>query len=160
MQTAKQLLGDFVSTYCAYNNKSTCHYQDHYRVNIPCVCVSLKSRRKIKRRNPQVIALRNFRMENLLGDEWDVKSKHATADMLRRWRDRCSLVKNPKRRFRFTANLDKRDQAAAIRKNIQVSSYPIFSNTNTNTNTNICFHITTCIFLSLFLFIYLLFPLP
>ncbi|XP_070023558.1 calcium-transporting ATPase 2, plasma membrane-type-like isoform X2 [Nicotiana sylvestris] len=36
--------------------------------------------------------------------------------MLRRWRSLCGVVKNPKRRFRFTANLSKRYEAAAMRR--------------------------------------------
>ncbi|KAL3646422.1 Calcium-transporting ATPase 2, plasma membrane-type [Castilleja foliolosa] len=58
-------------------------------------------------------------MENLLSDKWDVKPKHAPEEALQRWRDLCGVVKNPKRRFRFTANLSKRYQAAEMRKTNQ-----------------------------------------
>ncbi|XP_075482941.1 calcium-transporting ATPase 2, plasma membrane-type-like [Primulina tabacum] len=58
-------------------------------------------------------------MESLLSEKWDVKPKHASAETLQRWRDLCGLVKNPKRRFRFTANLSKRHEAAAMRKTNQ-----------------------------------------
>ncbi|GFP90285.1 calcium-transporting ATPase 2 plasma membrane-type [Phtheirospermum japonicum] len=58
-------------------------------------------------------------MENLLSDKWDVKPKHAPEEALQRWRDLCGVVKNPKRRFRFTANLSKRYEAAAMRKTNQ-----------------------------------------
>ncbi|XP_073293848.1 calcium-transporting ATPase 2, plasma membrane-type-like [Primulina huaijiensis] len=58
-------------------------------------------------------------MESLLSDKWDVEPKHASAEALQRWRDLCGLVKNPKRRFRFTANLSKRHEAAAMRKTNQ-----------------------------------------
>ncbi|KAL2895037.1 Calcium-transporting ATPase 2 plasma membrane-type [Bienertia sinuspersici] len=56
-------------------------------------------------------------MESLLNDEFvDVKAKNSSEDALRRWRSLCWLVKNPKRRFRFTANLNKRSEAQAIRR--------------------------------------------
>ncbi|KAL7131660.1 hypothetical protein ABFS83_12G018900 [Erythranthe nasuta] len=55
-------------------------------------------------------------MENLLSENWNFESKHATAEALQRWRDRCSVVKNPKRRFRFTANIPKRNEASEMRK--------------------------------------------
>ncbi|KAL0431497.1 UNVERIFIED_CONTAM: Calcium-transporting ATPase 2, plasma membrane-type [Sesamum radiatum] len=58
-------------------------------------------------------------MESLLSDKWDVKAKHSSSEALQRWRDLCGVVKNPKRRFRFTANLSKRDEAAAMRKTYQ-----------------------------------------
>ncbi|CAA2956056.1 calcium-transporting ATPase 2, plasma membrane-type [Olea europaea subsp. europaea] len=58
-------------------------------------------------------------MENLLSDKWEVKSKHSSEEVLQRWRTLCGVVKNPKRRFRFTANLSKRYEAAAIRKTNQ-----------------------------------------
>ncbi|KAL6530041.1 Calcium-transporting ATPase 2, plasma membrane-type [Orobanche minor] len=58
-------------------------------------------------------------MESLLSDKWDVNPKHAPEEALQRWRDLCGVVKNPKRRFRFTANLSKRYEAAAMRKTNQ-----------------------------------------
>ncbi|KAK4426417.1 Calcium-transporting ATPase 2, plasma membrane-type [Sesamum alatum] len=58
-------------------------------------------------------------MESLLSDQWDVKAKHSSSEALQRWRDLCGVVKNPKRRFRFTANLSKRHEAAAMRKTYQ-----------------------------------------
>ncbi|KAL3640334.1 Calcium-transporting ATPase 2, plasma membrane-type [Castilleja foliolosa] len=58
-------------------------------------------------------------MEKLLSDKWEVKSKHSSTEALQRWRDLCGFVKNPKRRFRFTANLSKRYEADAMRKTIQ-----------------------------------------
>ncbi|URE13269.1 Ca2+-ATPase N terminal autoinhibitory domain [Musa troglodytarum] len=48
-----------------------------------------------------------------------VKPKHSSEEALHRWRKLCGLVKNPKRRFRFTANLSKRSEAAAMRKSNQ-----------------------------------------
>ncbi|PIN06164.1 Calcium transporting ATPase [Handroanthus impetiginosus] len=58
-------------------------------------------------------------MESLLSDQWEVNPKHSSEDALRRWRDLCGVVKNRKRRFRFTANLSKRDEVAAMRKTNQ-----------------------------------------
>ncbi|KAG8384278.1 hypothetical protein BUALT_Bualt04G0101800 [Buddleja alternifolia] len=58
-------------------------------------------------------------MESLLSDKWKVNPKHSTSEALQRWRDLCGVVKNPKRRFRFTANLSKRYEAAAMRKTNQ-----------------------------------------
>ncbi|KAI3451927.1 hypothetical protein Pfo_008592 [Paulownia fortunei] len=58
-------------------------------------------------------------MESFLSDKWDVKPKHSSEEVLQRWRDLCGVVKNPKRRFRFTANLSKRYEAAAMRKTNQ-----------------------------------------
>ncbi|KAG7993450.1 hypothetical protein I3843_01G005400 [Carya illinoinensis] len=45
----------------------------------------------------------------------EVKAKHSSEEVLQKWRNLCFLVKNPKRRFRFTANLSKRHEAAAMR---------------------------------------------
>ncbi|CAN6459346.1 unnamed protein product [Victoria cruziana] len=57
-------------------------------------------------------------MESLLNDDFSgVRSKNSSEEALRRWRRVCGIVKNPKRRFRFTANLSKRSEAAAMRKN-------------------------------------------
>ncbi|KAK6152793.1 hypothetical protein DH2020_012432 [Rehmannia glutinosa] len=58
-------------------------------------------------------------MERLLSDKWEVNPKHSSPEVLRRWRDLCAVVKNPKRRFRFTANLSKRDEADAMRRTNQ-----------------------------------------
>jgi Ca2+-transporting ATPase len=63
-------------------------------------------------------------MENLLHEDFrGVKSKNSSDEALRRWRDVCGFVKNPKRRFRFTANLHKRGEAAAMRRTNQVSIF-------------------------------------
>ncbi|XP_021729643.1 calcium-transporting ATPase 1-like [Chenopodium quinoa] len=59
-------------------------------------------------------------MESLLDEEFvEVKAKNSSEEALRRWRSVCWLVKNPKRRFRFTANLNKRSEAQAIRRSNQ-----------------------------------------
>ncbi|KAL3813687.1 hypothetical protein ACJIZ3_014955 [Penstemon smallii] len=58
-------------------------------------------------------------MENLLSEKWEVQPKHSSTEALQRWRELCGVVKNPKRRFRFTANLSKRYEAAAMRKTNQ-----------------------------------------
>ncbi|XP_047956483.1 calcium-transporting ATPase 1-like isoform X2 [Salvia hispanica] len=55
-------------------------------------------------------------MESLLREQWEVQHKHAPEEALQRWRGLCGVVKNHKRRFRFTANLSKRYEAAAMRK--------------------------------------------
>ncbi|PIN06163.1 Calcium-transporting ATPase [Handroanthus impetiginosus] len=58
-------------------------------------------------------------MGSILSDQWEVKPKHSSEDALRRWRDLCGVVKNPKRRFRFSASLCKGDEVAAMRKTNQ-----------------------------------------
>lgn len=59
-------------------------------------------------------------MENLLSDDFDVKAKHSSEEALQKWRKVCGVVKNPKRRFRFTANFSKRDEAKEMRRTNQV----------------------------------------
>ncbi|XP_071705758.1 calcium-transporting ATPase 2, plasma membrane-type-like isoform X7 [Rutidosis leptorrhynchoides] len=59
-------------------------------------------------------------MESYLKENFGgVKPKHSTGENLKRWRTLCGVVKNRKRRFRFTANLLKRDEAAAMRRSNQ-----------------------------------------
>ncbi|KAG2692382.1 hypothetical protein I3843_08G050700 [Carya illinoinensis] len=59
-------------------------------------------------------------MESYLNENFsDVKPKNSSEEALQRWRKLCWLVKNPKRRFRFTANLSKRFEAEAIRRSNQ-----------------------------------------
>ncbi|KAH7653939.1 P-type ATPase protein [Dioscorea alata] len=59
-------------------------------------------------------------MESYLNENFGgVKSKNSSEDALRRWRRLCGVVKNPKRRFRFTANLSKRSEAAAMKRTNQ-----------------------------------------
>lgn len=48
-----------------------------------------------------------------------MKAKHSSEETLQKWRNLCSVVKNPKRRFRFTANITKRSEAAAMRRTNQ-----------------------------------------
>ncbi|KAI3722694.1 hypothetical protein L2E82_33736 [Cichorium intybus] len=56
-------------------------------------------------------------MESYLNNNFgSVKPKHSSDESLRDWRTLCGVVKNPKRRFRFTANLAKRNEAAAMRR--------------------------------------------
>ncbi|KAJ0873452.1 putative calcium-transporting ATPase [Helianthus annuus] len=57
-----------------------------------------------------------------------VKPKHSSDEALKRWRDACGFVKNPKRRFRFTANIEKRNEAAAMRRTNQVSNLILLDN--------------------------------
>ena len=58
-----------------------------------------------------------------MSGDFDVKAKHSSEEALQKWRKLCGVVKNPKRRFRFTANLSKRYEAAAMRKTNQVYIY-------------------------------------
>ncbi|GAB4846897.1 Calcium-transporting ATPase 2, plasma membrane-type [Ancistrocladus abbreviatus] len=58
-------------------------------------------------------------MENYLHEHFEVKPKGSSEEVLQRWRKLCGVVKNPKRRFRFTANLSKRGEAAAMRRTNQ-----------------------------------------
>ncbi|KAL0545568.1 hypothetical protein IC582_015455 [Cucumis melo] len=59
-------------------------------------------------------------MESYLNENFgDVKPKNSSEEALQRWRRLCWLVKNRKRRFRFTANLSKRFEANAIRRSNQ-----------------------------------------
>ncbi|KAF5798826.1 putative P-type Ca(2+) transporter [Helianthus annuus] len=62
----------------------------------------------------------NLKMETYLNENFgEVKPKHSSGETLKRWRTLCGVVKNPKRRFRFTANIAKRDEAAAMRRSNQ-----------------------------------------
>lgn len=63
-------------------------------------------------------------MESYL-NEFDVKSKGSSEEALERWRKLCGIVKNPRRRFRFTANISKRYEAAAMRRSNQVLVIPL-----------------------------------
>ncbi|KAG0464345.1 hypothetical protein HPP92_020414 [Vanilla planifolia] len=59
-------------------------------------------------------------METYLNQNFSgVLSKNSSEEALQRWRNLCGVVKNPKRRFRFTANLSKRWEAAAMKRSNQ-----------------------------------------
>nr|XP_016510969.1 PREDICTED: calcium-transporting ATPase 1, chloroplastic-like [Nicotiana tabacum] len=59
-------------------------------------------------------------MEDYIKENFgEVKAKNSSEEALQRWRKLCWLVKNPKRRFRFTANLSKRFEARAIQRSNQ-----------------------------------------
>ncbi|KAK4260166.1 hypothetical protein QN277_003316 [Acacia crassicarpa] len=58
-------------------------------------------------------------METYLQENFEVKCKNSSEEVLQNWRKLCGVVKNPKRRFRFTANLSKRGEAAAMRRTNQ-----------------------------------------
>ncbi|CAJ1929294.1 unnamed protein product [Sphenostylis stenocarpa] len=58
-------------------------------------------------------------MDGYLNENFEVKSKNSSEEALQRWRKLCGVVKNHKRRFRFTANLSKRGEAAAMRRTNQ-----------------------------------------
>ena len=53
-------------------------------------------------------------MESYLNENFDVHPKHSSEEVLRRWRNLSEIVKKPKRRFRFTAKLSMRYEAAAM----------------------------------------------
>ena len=59
-------------------------------------------------------------MESYYLNNFEVKPKHSSEEALQKWRKLCGFVKNPKRRFRFTANLSKRYEAQAMRRTNQV----------------------------------------
>ncbi|GAB2282707.1 Calcium-transporting ATPase 2, plasma membrane-type, variant 2 [Dionaea muscipula] len=58
-------------------------------------------------------------MQSYLQENFEVKPKGSSSEVLQRWRKLCGIVKNPKRRFRFTANLSKRIEAANMRQTNQ-----------------------------------------
>ncbi|XP_058217659.1 calcium-transporting ATPase 1-like [Rhododendron vialii] len=59
-------------------------------------------------------------MESYLNENFgEVKAKNSSEEALQRWRKLCWIVKNRKRRFRFTANLSKRFEARAIQRSNQ-----------------------------------------
>ncbi|TKV97600.2 hypothetical protein SEVIR_9G504500v4 [Setaria viridis] len=56
-------------------------------------------------------------MESYLKENFGgVQAKHSSEEALGRWRKVVGVVKNPKRRFRFTANLDKRSEVTAMKR--------------------------------------------
>ncbi|KAK4478309.1 hypothetical protein RD792_017598 [Penstemon davidsonii] len=58
-------------------------------------------------------------MGSYLEEFSEVKAKNSSEEALQRWRKACWLVKNRKRRFRFTANLSKRFEVREIQKSNQ-----------------------------------------
>ncbi|XP_057487667.1 calcium-transporting ATPase 4, plasma membrane-type-like isoform X2 [Actinidia eriantha] len=58
-------------------------------------------------------------MENYLSNNFSVPAKNASEEVLERWRQSCGITRNPKRRFRFTANLSKREELAQMRRTNQ-----------------------------------------
>jgi hypothetical protein len=64
-------------------------------------------------------------MESYLNENFGgVMPKHSSEEALGRWREVVGVVKNPKRRFRFTANLSKRSEAAQMKRSNQVRRLP------------------------------------
>ena len=64
-------------------------------------------------------------MESYLKENFGgVQAKHSSEEALGRWRKVVGVVKNPKRRFRFTANLEKRGEAEAIKHANHVRLFP------------------------------------
>ncbi|KAJ4971823.1 hypothetical protein NE237_004922 [Protea cynaroides] len=72
-------------------------------------------------------ALPIFGMEKILKENFDIQSKHPSQEALRKWRSAVSIVKNRRRRFRHTADLEKRDEAEkkklGIQEKIRVAIY-------------------------------------
>nr|KAJ0223638.1 hypothetical protein LSAT_V11C200080340 [Lactuca sativa] len=67
-----------------------------------------------------MVPMKGTAMESYLNENFGrVKPKHSSDESLRDWRTLCGVVKNPKRRFRFTANLAKRNEVAAMRRTNQ-----------------------------------------
>ncbi|GFP84096.1 calcium-transporting ATPase 1 chloroplastic [Phtheirospermum japonicum] len=58
-------------------------------------------------------------MDSYMKEFSEVKAKNSSEEALKRWRKACWLVKNHKRRFRFTANLSKRFEVRQIQKSNQ-----------------------------------------
>ncbi|XP_044468083.1 uncharacterized protein LOC123208066 [Mangifera indica] len=58
-------------------------------------------------------------MERYLLENFDVRPEHLSAEVLERWRNQCGIIKNPKRRFRFTANPSKRYKVDAMPQGTQ-----------------------------------------
>ncbi|XP_050370963.1 putative calcium-transporting ATPase 7, plasma membrane-type [Argentina anserina] len=50
---------------------------------------------------------------------FDAKAKNSSEEARGRWRMLSSVVKNPKRRFRFTASLQARSEAVCMRRSNQ-----------------------------------------
>ena len=61
------------------------------------------------------------KFKNDLLNKFEVKPKHSSEAARQKWRKLSGFVRNPKRRFRFTANLSKRYEAQAMRRTDQVS---------------------------------------
>ncbi|KAF2295554.1 hypothetical protein GH714_033184 [Hevea brasiliensis] len=59
-------------------------------------------------------------MERYLNENFgQVKSKYSPEQKLKQWRELCGIVRNSRRRFRFTAHLSKRHEAEALRRSNQ-----------------------------------------
>jgi Ca2+-transporting ATPase len=54
-------------------------------------------------------------MDKYLNENFEVEAKNPSSEALARWRKLCSIVKNPKRRFRYMADLDKRSEIEIMR---------------------------------------------
>lgn len=55
-----------------------------------------------------------------LRKNFELEPKNAPEEALKKWREAVCLVKNPRRRFRMVADLDKRAEADRKRQDIQV----------------------------------------
>ncbi|XP_042514298.1 putative calcium-transporting ATPase 11, plasma membrane-type [Macadamia integrifolia] len=72
-------------------------------------------------------ALPLFDMEKILREDFDIQPKHSSQEALKKWRSAVSIVKNPRRRFRHTADLEKRNESEkkklGIQEKIRVALY-------------------------------------
>ncbi|XP_057487565.1 calcium-transporting ATPase 4, plasma membrane-type-like [Actinidia eriantha] len=59
-------------------------------------------------------------MDAFLREEFIIPAKNPSVEVLGSWRKLCGIVKNRKRRFRYTANLSKRRQAEDMRRSNRV----------------------------------------
>ncbi|KAL4558037.1 hypothetical protein LXL04_036233 [Taraxacum kok-saghyz] len=75
------------------------------------------------------VAVQPAMVESYLADEFHLPPKHPSPEALKNWRKAVSLVKNPSRRFRHVADLDKRsihqDRFSKIKENLRVSFYTV-----------------------------------
>ncbi|KAK1317042.1 putative calcium-transporting ATPase 4, plasma membrane-type [Acorus calamus] len=58
-------------------------------------------------------------MEKYLKENFDVRPKNSSEEVLRKWRSAVTIVKNRRRRFRMVADLDKRNEASIKKSKIQ-----------------------------------------
>ncbi|KAK1293390.1 putative calcium-transporting ATPase 4, plasma membrane-type [Acorus calamus] len=58
-------------------------------------------------------------MEKYLKENFDVRPKNSSEEVLRKWRSAVTIVKNHRRRFRMVADLDKRNEATIKKSKIQ-----------------------------------------
>ena len=65
-------------------------------------------------------------MENLLREDFEIPAKNASEEALKKWRSAAWVMKNPTRRHRYIANLERRQKDAEKLKVFQVLLYFLF----------------------------------